>query len=150
MSRYAVRRAWRADNEHDDHAPDRDILECIREFHLPSVSVYVDALQDFDLDLSFDEDGSIAKAIEAGELQVFCVKISVVHNTLGEIATDYLGNCIYASYEAFMDHKECGTLNRTYRAKGEDHRCGSYFKDMIATACAEARVNLCRRRLELS
>lgn len=113
----------------------------IRQFVTPRFRVIVDAAEDYDLDLSWDDDGSTAKALAAGRLIAFAVRARVLHRASGaELASDYLGGCIYESFDAFMDHRECGRQNRQYAAEGKTGRCGSYFADMIANVIAEARL----------
>jgi hypothetical protein len=112
----------------------------IRTIETANYRVSVDAYEDYDLDLSWDEDGSVREGLESGKYIAFCAKASVTHLPTGiELADDYLGGCIYESLEAFMDHRACGVQNREYAAKGESGRCGSYFTDMIRTVIGEAR-----------
>ncbi len=121
-------------------------LGTIREFNTPNFRVIVDATEDYDVDLSFDEDGSVRKDLESGRLISFCVRAQVFHKETGDLlASDYLGNCIYKSLEDFADHKECGKQNREYEARGESGRCGSYFSDMITTVCKKARQHVANR-----
>ena len=110
----------------------------IREFHTKQFSVIIDAVEDYDLDLSFDDTGEVMEKLESGEYVGFAVRARVLLDGT-EIAADYLGGCIYESIDAFMDHRECGKQNREYAAQGKEGRCGSYFHDMIRTAIAEAR-----------
>ena len=74
-----------------------------------------------DLDLSWDDDGSVADGLARGTLFAFVARVAVKHNgyTIGE---DYLGNCIYNSERDFMG--------------------GGYFRDMVCCAIADARRNL--------
>jgi hypothetical protein len=120
-----------------------EILHRIRQIETANFLVQVDALPDYFTDTSFDETGEVADKLESGEYVAFCVRARVIHKatraTLGE---DFLGGCIYESYDAFMDHKECGEQNREYERQGESGRCGSYFLDMIREAIREARGNV--------
>jgi hypothetical protein len=164
-------------------------LGTIREFKTKNFHVVIDAVEECDLDLSWDEDGSTRKGLENGSLIAFCARARVFLRGK-EIASDYLGNCVYRSLEDFADHKECGKQNRAtikregrfqvYRkARKHEHcllptdkikkrgfatreraeawasknakepydifetgRCGSYFADMIAEVCREARKEL--------
>ena len=116
-------------------------LGTIREFKTRNFTVRVTAQEEDNLDLSFDDDGSVREAIDKGDLIAFCVKAAVYYRG-NELATDYLGGCIYKSIADFMDHRECGKQNKVYAAKGEAGRCGSYFTDMIKTVCREAREEL--------
>ena len=119
------------------------ILGTIREFHTPNFTVRVTAEEDNYLDLSFDDDGSVREGLNSGELIAFCAKAAVYYKGT-ELATDYLGGCIYRSLDEFMDHRECGKQNKVYAAKGETGRCGSYFADMVKQVCDEARKELKR------
>ena len=95
----------------------------IREFRTPQFTVIVDALEDYDCDLSWDETGEVLKKLESGEYLSFCARARVIHSELGEIASDYLGGCIYESLEAFQAPK-------------------SYFQDMVGLVCKEARKHI--------
>ena len=119
------------------------ILGTIREFHTPNFTVRVTAEKDNDIDLSFDDDGSVREGLENGKFIAFCAKAAVYYKGT-ELATDYLGGCIYRSLDEFMDHRECGKQNKVYAAKGETGRCGSYFADMVKQVCDEARKELKR------
>jgi len=119
----------------------------IREFHTKNFRVTVEALPEYDLDLSWDEDGETAKGLESGELIAFCAHAYVVHRPTGQIlAEDFLGNCVYKSLDDFMDHRECGKQNREWEKPGKTGRCGSYFSDMIAEAIGEARKQLVKMK----
>jgi hypothetical protein len=113
----------------------------IRKFHTKRFSVIVDAVEDYGMDLSFDDTGDVRKKLESGEYVGFAVRARVLFDGT-EIAADYLGGCVYESIDAFMDHRECGKQNREWAAQGESGRCGSYFSDMVHAAIAEARINV--------
>lgn len=116
-------------------------LGTMREFKTKNFRVVAEALEDNDLDLSWDEDGSVAEGLDSGKYMAFCAHV-VVYYKGREVGEDYLGGCIYKSLEDFIDHKECGKQNRIYAERGEAGRCGSYFSDMIHEAIAEARKTL--------
>jgi hypothetical protein len=101
-------------------------LATIREFKTKNFTVIVDAVEEFDLDLSFDDSGEILKDLESGRLVAFCARVRVFFNG-SEVGSDYLGNCIYKSYEEFMNHV------------GSNGEYGSYFTDMVRSAISEAR-----------
>lgn len=101
-------------------------MTMIWQFKTAQFAVTFEALPEYDLDLSWDDDGSIREGLESGLYVAFVAKVAV-HYQGREVAADYLGGCIYESPEAFMDHKGI--------AKG----CGSYFSDMVRHAIAEAR-----------
>jgi hypothetical protein len=115
-------------------------LGTIREFRTEHYRVVVEALEEFDVDLSFDDDGSVSKDLDNGNLIVFCAHAYVEHMPTGKvIGEDYLGNCIYKSFDDFVDHRECGKQNRKWAKQGKDGCCGSYFSQMISEAIGEAR-----------
>ena len=116
-------------------------LGIIRTFKTKNFTVEVTAEEEYDVDLSWDDDGSTREGLENGTLIAFCAKAAVYYRGR-EIATDYLGNCIYKSLDDFMDHKECGKQNKERAAKGEPGRCGSYFRDMITAVCRDARKEI--------
>lgn len=117
------------------------MIGVIRKFETRNFQVIVDALEEQDLDLSFDEDGSTEAGLESGQYIAFVARARVLFNGF-ELASDYLGNCIYESLQDFMDHRACGQQNREYEAKGIQGRCGSYFTDMVHTVCTDARKEL--------
>lgn len=110
----------------------------IREFNTANFRVVVDAVEEQDLDLSFDETGELDTKLRNGYLVAFVARVRVFFHG-DEIGSDYLGGCIYERLEDFEDHRECGKQNREYAAKGEAGRCGSYFAGMISEAINQAR-----------
>jgi hypothetical protein len=116
-------------------------IATLREFNTRNFTVRVTAEPDYDIDLSFDDTGEVTEKLNSGEYLGFCVKAAVEYQGK-EIATDYLGGCIHESFDAFMDHRECGKQNREYAARGEKGRCGSYFHDMIREVCSQARKEI--------
>lgn len=120
----------------------------MREFHTENYLVRVSAEEEWDVDLSFDKTGRVRKQIESGDLIMFCAHVEVIHKPTGAVlGEDYLGNCIYKSFEDFMDHRKCGKQNRKWAKQGKEGRCGSYFADMIGEAIREARENYPNTRL---
>ena len=100
----------------------------IRTFETANFRVTVDAFEDYDVDLSFDDTGEVRRKLETGEYVCFTVHAEVIHKPTGtSLGEDYLGGCIYADIAEFQDHR------------GANGRWGSYFKDMIGEAIAEAR-----------
>lgn len=79
---------------------------------------------EYDLDLSWDDDGSVQDGLTSGRLFAFTARTYVKLDgaTIGE---NYLGNCIYASERDFMKD--------------------GYFHDMVRCAIADARRHLARR-----
>ncbi len=120
------------------------VIGTIRKFRTANFTVIVDAVEDECPDLSFDESGEVAADIDSGKLTLFCARARVIHKHLGKISEDFLGGCIYESLESFMDHKECGATNRKFKQAGDPARCGSYFAQMLANVCAEARQSIKR------
>jgi len=114
----------------------------IREFKTKNFHVVVDAVEEFDLDLSWDDDGSTREGLENGTLIAFCARARVFLRGK-EIASDYLGGCIYKSLEDFADHKECGKQNReTIRREG---RFQIYRKARPYPSCLSASDKLKKR-----
>lgn len=117
----------------------------MRTFKTKNFTVVAEALEDTDVDLSFDETGKIRKQLESGTLVAFLAHVAVFYK--GEcVGEDYLGSCIYKSLNDFMDHRACGKQNKKYAKEGKSARCGSYFSDMIRIAIAEARKHLAADR----
>ena len=114
----------------------------IRTFKTAHFTVRVDAVEEDSPDLSFDETGETQTKVQSGEWRVFAVRVRVFHDRMGVIAEEWLGNCIYADIAEFQDHRECGAQTRKLRAEGSNAICGSYFADMITTACAAARETI--------
>ena len=119
-------------------------LSTMRTFKTKNFTVVARAVEDPDVDLSFDEDGSIQEQLEKGDLTAFGVIVTVYYKGQ-EVGEDSLWSCIYRNYDEFMDHKECGKQNREWAEQGKEVRCGSYFKDMIHEAIAQARQTLSDR-----
>ena len=124
--------------------------ETIWSFKTANFRVAYEVMPEDDLDLSWDDTGEVREGLASGKFIAFQAKVAVYDLTTGnEIGADYLGQCIYESAEAFMDHRECGKQNREYAARGEAGRCGSYFSDMVKGAIAEARKYQNRPRVAL-
>jgi hypothetical protein len=119
------------------------VYETIRAFYRRNVAVIVEAVEEPDLDLSFDDNGEVRAKLESGELQAFAVRVRVLvrGNTFGE---DFLGGCIYKTPAEFQDHRQCAAETRKLRASGSAAVCGSYFSDMVHNAIADARTELRR------
>lgn len=123
------------------------VIGTIREFSTPNFRVIVDAIEEGDLDLSWDDDGSTREGLQSGELVAFVARARVIHRPTGaELASDYLGGCIYKSLDDFADHVACARYNRELAAKGDKARCGSYFAGMVRDVCDEAREQLRKMR----
>lgn len=106
--------------------------ETIWTFNTANLRVaYVVAPED-DCDLSWDDDGSVREGLNTGKFICFVACLRVIHRPTGAVlGEDYLGQCIYESADAFIDHRGC-------KANGY----GSYFSDMVHEAVTEARKNL--------
>jgi hypothetical protein len=119
----------------------------IREFKTKNFHVVVDAVEEIDLDLSWDEDGQTREGLENSTLIAFCARARVFLRGI-EIASDYLGGCIYKSLEDFEDHKECGKQNReTIRREG---RFQIYRKARPYPSCLSASDKLKKRGFSTS
>lgn len=125
----------------------REHEETVWVFQTKNFRVEYAVAPDYDLDLSWDEDGSTREGLERGDLYAFVAHVKIVHLPTGAIlGEDYLGSCIYKNAQEFMDHRQCGAENRRLRATGSDSRCGSYFTDMISEACAAARTEVAKMK----
>lgn len=104
------------------------VIGIIWQFNTARFHVVFEALEEIEMDLSFDEDGSTYRAILNNELQVFMVRGRLM---MGEatIAEDYIGQCIHANIEDFIDH----------RGINSQPGAGSYFSDMVYGLVASAR-----------
>ena len=100
------------------------------EFKTKNFSIVMHAEEDYDIDLSFDEDGSVRKGLETGEFIAFGVVCTVYYRGM-EVGQDSLWGCIYRNLEEFRDHFGC-------KPKGY----GSYFSDMIRESIREARKTI--------
>lgn len=121
----------------------------MRTFKTAQFTVVCTAEEEDSLDLSWDDDGSVAKGLDRGTLIAFCATVKVYWKGR-EVGSDYLGGCIYKSFDDFMDHRACGKQNREFEKQGVEGRCGSYFKDMIHEAIDEARKTLKNDRQALT
>src|ERR1700732_211254 len=83
----------------------------IREFKTENFHLIIDAVEEQDLDLSWDDTGSTRQGLEDGSLVCFCARARVFLRGL-EVSSDYLGQCIYKSLDDFQDHKECAAQER--------------------------------------
>jgi hypothetical protein len=83
----------------------------IREWKTENFHVIVDAVEEQDLDLSWDESGETRKGLESGSLIAFCARARVFLRGL-EVSSDYLGGCVYRSLDDFPDHRECAAYTR--------------------------------------
>ena len=90
--------------------------------------VSVVALEEYDLDLSWDETGETEKALLNGTAVAFCARATVTDRQGRVLACDYLGGCVY------NDLKDFRTSGGTYKQ--------GYFVDLVMTVCREARKTL--------
>ena len=116
-------------------------IDTIYTFETKNFRIIVDALDEPDPDLSFDDTGEVREKLESGEYIAFCARARVIEKNTGtELASDYLGDCIYESPAAFMNHRGIKEYSRKISEKeGREIVCGSYFSDMVRNVCAEAR-----------
>ena len=83
---------------------------------------------EYDLDLSWDISGATRKGLDSGQLVAFVAHVYVIHKPTGIMLGDaYLGECVYETPEAFIDHR------------GARGIYGSYFVDMIRVVIENAR-----------
>ncbi len=120
--------------------------EHLWSFKTARFSIVCTAEEEWDVDLSWDETGEVAEKLISGEFVVFCIKVAVYLDGR-EVATDYLGQCIYADAAEFVTgHRDTDPMSRNcsiMRAAHGGNVCiGHYFPDMVATAISEARQAL--------
>lgn len=114
----------------------------IYRFKTANFLLIVDAVEETDPDLSWDETGETREKLERGEYSLFAARVRVLARSSGaELAADYLGNCIHETPTAFMDHRG---IKEKGRKDGANY--GSYFSDMVRRACQRARAELCTLR----
>ena len=106
----------------------RNTSETIFDFSTRRFHVVVCAEDEHYLDLSWDEDGEVARKLASGEYVAFCVRTSVYLDG-NEIAFNYLSECIYESPSAYRNHFG---IKKTPGV-------GSYFSDGIRECIREAR-----------
>lgn len=106
-------------------------MQTIYTFNTKHFTIRMSCDYDQDCDTSFDETGETAEKINSGEWGAYVFHAEVIHRATGAVlGEDYLGNPIYEDPRQFRDHV------------GAQGRWGSYFKDMISSACSEARKAL--------
>ena len=111
-------------------------IQNIRTIRTRNFTVRVDAVEDSDLDLSFDDDGSVRRGLESGELMAFGVVVKVCFRG-AEVGQDSLWNCIYSSPTDFQDH-----LGLRAKSRKDGRNYGSYFVGMIHSAIEDARKRI--------
>ena len=95
-------------------------IDTMQTRHTDAFTIQFQALEEYDLDLSFDEDGSIREALDCGELVAFCAAVFVYYKG-AEIGSSFLGNCIYRDPREFLK--------------------SGYLTGMLEEACNEARAH---------
>lgn len=81
----------------------------------------------YDLDLSWDDDGSIREGLSSGKYEAFNSFVTVYYKGR-KVSYDCLCESIYENPSDFRDH--IGSKRKGY---------GSYFSDMVRNAIHEAR-----------
>ena len=107
------------------------------DFETARFRVVVDCDWESDPDLSWDETGETREKIESGEWGNYCFRARLFCDGR-EIATDYLGNSIYADPVEFRDH-----IGLAIKSRADGHNYGSYFTDMVRSVIAKGRKALC-------
>lgn len=95
-------------------------LAVIRWIKTKHFAVRVHAVEDYDLDIGWDEDGSVQKGLRDGSLVHFGVIAEVRHRKTGAVlGEDSLWGCIEKTYK--------------------DFRTSMYLRDLVSNACRDAR-----------
>jgi len=103
-----------------------------------NVEVLLKALKPHRFNWSWDEDGTIRAAVNAGALMAFDAKVSVQRKGV-EIGAAYLGDCVYESLEDFR------TSDFIVNGKAAPFPgAQSYVRDMMHEALSAARDRLPR------
>lgn len=103
----------------------------IWRFETASFIVACSVTDEYDLDLSWDEDGRTKRELDAGRLEAFVAKVECFWSNGTQtilLADDHLGGCIYKSPEEFVGVHRGGVPG-----------CGDYFSDMVKEVLDGAR-----------
>lgn len=116
-----------------------DVLGTVWRFDTKNFSVIVDFAYDDDAQApDWDETGETAAKLESGEWASYLFRARVVERSSGNtLATDYLGDSIYADPMDFRDHV------------GSGGKHGSYFLDMVREVINGAREEYAHHRPRL-
>lgn len=113
------------------------ILEEIYRFETANFVLIMNALVEHDPDVSWDESGETGNKIDSGEWVIFTAQCVIFTNDElnTELASSYLGNCIYEEYANFRDN-----VGLNVKSRKANVNYGSYFSDMVRETCREARI----------
>jgi hypothetical protein len=139
------------------------MYETMWQFDTKNFCVKWEIAPDFDIDLSWDDNGEVREKLNSGVYQCFMSRIVVTYKDQ-EFGADYLGASIYKNPSDFRDHFGIGffATRKKYLRAVKDHNwleadrlrsalflikkqgfCyGSYFSDMVRAAIAETRETL--------
>ena len=90
-------------------------------FHIVCSVAYEDMHPGDSFDDSCHDVAEICRKIDSGEYVWFMVRVEAFKNGI-LLGTDYLGGCLYESYQEFLND--------------------AYYEDMVCQAIAEANANL--------
>lgn len=111
--------------------------ETLWRFKTARFRVELQATQESDADISWDDTGEVRDKLQSGEWTCLCFRVAVYLDGK-RIADNYLGNSIYGNARDF--YTEHLGIRAMARADGRNY--GDYFSDMVKTAIAEARAAL--------
>jgi hypothetical protein len=104
----------------------------IRTLETAKFRVILDCTPETDPDFSFDDSGETQEKVNSGEWSCVEFRVRVIHKKTGLVlGEDHCGNSIYANPADFAKEHI-----------GAAGRWGSYFRDLISDAIAEARDTL--------
>lgn len=124
-------------------------LGTIREWKTENFHVIIDAVEEECPDLSWADEETLHR-LEIGSLVNFTARARVFLRGK-EIASDYLGNCIYKSLDDFQDHKECAAETRKlWKRQGKFNILRGPMRDGVVTKqdYLKARGFMTRERAE--
>jgi hypothetical protein len=118
-------------------------LETIWEFKTKNFRIEAESVEDYDVDLSFDETGEVRRKLENGDFVSFGVVVTVYANG-SEMGESSLWGCIYEDFKSFVDHRGLRAQERKLQKERNQPnlRIGSYFSGMVREAITEARKSI--------
>lgn len=112
-------------------------FETLWRFNTKRFSVDLACAEEYAPDISWDESGEVREKLESGEYVCACFRIRVLLDG-AEIASDYLGESIYADVSDFRREH----IGLTAKSRADGCNYGDYFSGMVRGAISAARKHL--------